>query len=410
MAERIIPYKGLFISYVKESRDPTTSDSSYSVPTIWINESNDRAYILTDVTNGVSVWVFFTGASEALFHNDLLGRDAAAQHPATSVTNTPHGDIASTTIQAAINELDIDKEVRRHRVNVFFVGKHGNNARDGLTPADAMLTFGSAITAANAGDVIFCTDNGTYVENITGKTNVNIFAPNANLTNNVGSHTILNGNVWIFRQFTMPAGVIGIVHNVVNGRCHIKCQEMNVQGNSIALRVPNGEMITDFGRVSLANGSLISNQTAGRINLKFNEIEINGTADIIRLASGAEINCLGNTINDIGGAGRLINAAPDATTNVSVMVTEVLITNLSNINDNVNFRLVSSNVDGALNETGAGRAIILSTSGIDNIPIGENTQNVGNFTTCHASVEFGDIAGNYQILWNPVDNSIDFNF
>lgn len=41
-------------------------------------------------------------------HNDTTNRNAADAHPAASITNTPAGTIAATTVQAAINELDGD--------------------------------------------------------------------------------------------------------------------------------------------------------------------------------------------------------------------------------------------------------------------------------------------------------------
>jgi hypothetical protein len=44
--------------------------------------------------------------SAPVTHEVLSGRATADQHPATSVTNTPAGQIGSTTVQGAINELD----------------------------------------------------------------------------------------------------------------------------------------------------------------------------------------------------------------------------------------------------------------------------------------------------------------
>ena len=44
-------------------------------------------------------------------HSALLDRDLPDQHPASAITNTPAGNVAATNIQAAINELDGDKEV-----------------------------------------------------------------------------------------------------------------------------------------------------------------------------------------------------------------------------------------------------------------------------------------------------------
>lgn len=54
------------------------------------------------------VWDNAGGGGGTNDHNALINRGAADQHPASSVTNTPAGTIAATTVQAAINELDGD--------------------------------------------------------------------------------------------------------------------------------------------------------------------------------------------------------------------------------------------------------------------------------------------------------------
>lgn len=43
-------------------------------------------------------------------HDDLTGRDVVNSHPASAISNTPAGSISSTNVQAAINELDAEKE------------------------------------------------------------------------------------------------------------------------------------------------------------------------------------------------------------------------------------------------------------------------------------------------------------
>jgi hypothetical protein len=45
-------------------------------------------------------------------HPSLTGRSDAAQHPASSVTNTPAGYLAATDVQAALNEHDSEKLAR----------------------------------------------------------------------------------------------------------------------------------------------------------------------------------------------------------------------------------------------------------------------------------------------------------
>ena len=51
----------------------------------------------------------FAGGTSPTVHNSLSGRADADTHPASSITNTPAGNIAAKTVQAAINELDSEK-------------------------------------------------------------------------------------------------------------------------------------------------------------------------------------------------------------------------------------------------------------------------------------------------------------
>ena len=51
-----------------------------------------------------------TGNFTAGTHNALTGRDAIDSHPASAITNTPAGTIAATDVQAALNELDTEKQ------------------------------------------------------------------------------------------------------------------------------------------------------------------------------------------------------------------------------------------------------------------------------------------------------------
>jgi hypothetical protein len=45
-------------------------------------------------------------------HSTLTGRSEADQHPASSITNTPSGNLAATEVQAALNELQSDVDSR----------------------------------------------------------------------------------------------------------------------------------------------------------------------------------------------------------------------------------------------------------------------------------------------------------
>ena len=90
--------------------------------------------------------------------------------------------------------------------NIVYVGKHGNDGNSGLNIDEAKLTFGAAITTASGigTATVVCMDSGTYTENLTGQSNVNIYAPNAYIN---GNHTLVDGNVWTFDKAAVASGV-----------------------------------------------------------------------------------------------------------------------------------------------------------------------------------------------------------
>jgi len=90
------------IPVIRKTARPTEDDVSYNVPTLWLDETNNKAYILLDVTSGVATWTQAIGASVNLdFQNSVLSIATAASAPPTEVsgnryilssTGTPHAN------------------------------------------------------------------------------------------------------------------------------------------------------------------------------------------------------------------------------------------------------------------------------------------------------------------------------
>jgi len=85
-----------------------TTELPHTVPV-----DNQVTYIDSFTNYGVDTvygkeYVIAAGSSPTV-HNSLTGRSDAGTHPASSISNTPAGNIAATTVQAAINELDSEK-------------------------------------------------------------------------------------------------------------------------------------------------------------------------------------------------------------------------------------------------------------------------------------------------------------
>jgi len=74
--------------------NPTSTDDSdagYSVGSVWINTTEDERWVCLDATAGSAVW------------------EKSTTGTASEIVNTPAGNISSTNVQDAINELDTEK-------------------------------------------------------------------------------------------------------------------------------------------------------------------------------------------------------------------------------------------------------------------------------------------------------------
>lgn len=106
---------------------PTVNDDvgdSFAVGSVWIDYTNQRLYVATSVSSGAAVWLGLQSydadlvtLAASISANGLslvtaanyAAMKALLAYAGAEVSNTPAGNIAATTIQAAINELDTEK-------------------------------------------------------------------------------------------------------------------------------------------------------------------------------------------------------------------------------------------------------------------------------------------------------------
>ena len=108
MAELVTSESRRYLHGIQKETNDTT-ELPYTVPV-----DNQVTYIDSFTNYGVDTvygheYVIASGSSPTV-HNALPGRSDADAHPASAIANTPAGNIAATTVQAAINELDSEKE------------------------------------------------------------------------------------------------------------------------------------------------------------------------------------------------------------------------------------------------------------------------------------------------------------
>jgi len=269
------------------------------------------------------------------------------------------------------------------QITILYVGKHGNDANDGLTIDKAFLTFGAAIAAASAGDTIWCFDQGVYTENLTGVAQVTIFAPNATL---VGAHTMAGNDKWTFASLVVATATTGITYNAVGLDSAVFLDSLIISGSGIGIVNLAGRFLADIKAVSLVDGFFIGNTTADQTFITFQEVLITGTGTAFGAVAGGELHITGGVVTDNGvGTGTVFFTTGAGVPEIDAVISHIDIDELSDITVASDVRLTCSSVEGLQVEGGAGLVTIGGADRIDNVPIGAVTPSTGKFTTLQAT-------------------------
>ncbi len=145
--------------------------------------------VVTNAGSGVSKTYIYNGSSwtELVTDGSLYSHltDAADAHAASAITNTPSGNLAATTVQAALNELQTDIDTRATSTDLT---NHVNDAGD-AHDASAISNSPSGNLAAT--DVQGALDElQTSIDAITGASDQSYELTNLGLAASVGSNAI----------------------------------------------------------------------------------------------------------------------------------------------------------------------------------------------------------------------------
>jgi len=242
------------------------------------NTLTDGAVLVGDGTNPVTM-------IGPLTDGQILIGDTAGVDPVAAVPTSSDGSITITggagTLDFTVSTFGVDED------QIFYVGKHGNDANSGLNIEEAFLTFGAAITAATAATptannrfVIKCFDDGIYTENITCVQYVDIDAVSASL---VGTIVIVDNVSVKFRHQDVATGLTGISKTAGTLYSFIEIDDINLQGNAIGLICTAGFVNIKWKRLTVLNGVGI-----GDLSSALNHIHVNG-GDIYITGTGVGI-------------------------------------------------------------------------------------------------------------------------
>lgn len=306
---------------------------------------------------------------------------------ADDITATPHGDIVATNTQAYLDELEDEKEKRTHRANAIYVGKHGNDSNDGLTPADAKLTFAGAraaiVTAADAAAnnryIIWCEDAGIYAEDLSGLTYVDIWAPRASI-NPTNTHTVIDDMAWRIGRVTVPTTKTGFSKTTGSDKSRIRLAFLDCEGTGQGFTCSSGSLAIDIRKINVANGYGIGAVgSTGEIDGRITTIVITGTGTGIGVGAsgaGAVFNLRIGNIED-GGLGEGIFIANVAAT-VNLIVSKIACGTAWNIGAAGTLNIHCPNVTGTRTETGTVNALIGGPTEASQVVVTDASKNLAS--------------------------------
>ena len=220
----------------------------------------------------------------------------------------------SVTIIPGSGTIDLSSSpVNVPQDQIYYVGKHGNDANSGLNIEQAKLTFGSAITDASALTpsavnryAIVCLDDGIYAESITTVSFVDIFAPNAQLDGNI----LAVDNVHCrFRQHNVATTFIGVFKTAGTGTFWYEVEEMTMTGTAIGVLCTSGVVQSKWKTMTVENGFGIGDLTSvsAHMHVYGGDIYITGTGTgIARANAGTTVGHVDHILNQGAGAGTAI--------------------------------------------------------------------------------------------------------
>ncbi len=180
--------------------------------------------------------------------------------------------------------------------NIFYVGKHGNDANSGLTIDAAFLTFGAAISAASSLTPtsvnrfsIVCHDDGIYTEDITTVSFVDVFAPNAALVGQVSASDDVN---FKFRSQTVGDGEIAVFKNTGTSTFWYDVDEVTMTASGVGILCVSGIIQSKWKTMFVEDGFGIGDATSAsaHMHVQGGDIYITGTGfGIARANSGTTL-------------------------------------------------------------------------------------------------------------------------
>ena len=203
------------------------------------------------------------------------------------------------------------------RLQVIYVGKHGDDSFDGTTPDDAKLTIGAAITAAGtpvsaaARVVVRVLDAGTYTEDLTAVAFVDIFAPDARV---IGSHSLVGNITWSI-DYAEAGSPTGLRMDEAGETAFLRFRHLHVNESYGGIFINEGGINLSVDKITMVDAAgwrsnaIFADTTAGESYIHIGRMLLDGDGIGVAVGGGTVTGWVGSIEGGTGTLGLSVHNA-----------------------------------------------------------------------------------------------------
>jgi hypothetical protein len=270
---------------------------------------------------------------------------------------------------------------------IYYVGKHGDDANTGLSMNQAFLTFGRALAVAAAQTPaqdnrfsILCEDAGEYVEDLEVPAWCGVIALGARI---IGNHVVHDNSLLQSFRLVAESGNC-ITKSAGTGVATIVCPRMILNNGSNGVLCTAGSINYTGNSLEIDTGFGIGSTSTSDINASIEQIHISSTGIGIGIASSGGLDFKGAAITDEGNGTAIYVASTGV---VHAHVNHVDTNTAFFVGVNATLGLITSSLVGARNGTGDKNITIAGFSKQQvSLVAAEESTNSGTFVRLGAGI------------------------
>ncbi len=254
------------------------------------------------------------------------------------------------------------------RQQIYHVGKHGNDANNGLTPDNAKLTFTNAIATAVAQTpsssnrfTIYCEDSGIYAESFTISAFLSVEAVDATIQ---GTVTVSDNSEVTVREIEAAVNTSAVIKTAGTASARVTSEILRGTGTGDTVTTQGGEtgvLLINSRQVFTEDGSAIhdvSTAPSGHIHVEIEDLYVTGTGSGLdrNSSTGLIVGRIVHLLEIGGGVGNGTGIAV-STGRVDVLVAFLDTTTAWNVSAGGTLKLLSNEITGAKTQT-SGTAVV----------------------------------------------------